>query len=67
MRIRNFEPVKSSVEIDAVYEIYNERNEKVGKKYIEDGYHLTTEVKGTTVRNQHWVAITDVEGNNIYC
>lgn len=44
------------------------KNEKFSiiKKYIEDGYYLTTEVKGATAGNQHWVAITDVEGNNIY-
>lgn len=44
------------------------KNEKFSiiKKYIEDGYYLTTEVKGATAGNQHWVAITDVEGNNMY-
>ena len=44
------------------------RTEKLSliKKYVDRGYYLAVEVKGATEGNQHWVAITDVEGNNIY-
>ena len=46
MRTRNFEPVKSSVEIDAVYEIYNERNEKVVKNIQKMDIILQLRLKG---------------------
>lgn len=44
------------------------RTEKLSliKEYVDRGYYLAVEVKGATEGNQHWVAITDVEGNNIY-
>lgn len=44
------------------------RTEKLSliKEYVDRGYYLAVEVKGATEGNQHWVAITDVEENNIY-
>lgn len=36
------------------------------KEYIDRGYYLAVEVKGATEGNQHWVAITDVNDNNIF-
>lgn len=44
------------------------RTEKLSliKEYVDRGYYLAVEVKGATEGNQHWVAITDVDGNNIY-
>lgn len=43
------------------------RNEKLEliNQYVNQGYHLTIEVKGATPGNQHWVAIMDVNGNNV--
>ena len=34
-------------------------------QYYNQGYYLTVEVKGATEGNQHWVAITGINGNNI--
>lgn len=34
-------------------------------QYYNQGYYLTIEVKGATPGNQHWVAITGVNGNNV--
>ena len=44
------------------------RTEKLSliKEYVDRGYYLAVEVKGATEGNHHWVAITDVEENNIY-
>ena len=44
------------------------RTEKLSliKEYVDRGYYLAVEVKGATEGNQLWVAITDVEENNIY-
>lgn len=36
------------------------------KEYVNRGYYLAVEVKGATEGNQHWVAITDVDSNNIF-
>ena len=36
------------------------------KGYVDRGYYLAVEVKGATEGNQHWVAITDVNDNNIF-
>lgn len=43
------------------------KQEKIGmiKLYLEQGYYLTAEVKGATEGNQHWVAIMEVNENNI--
>ena len=35
------------------------------KKYLNQGYYITIEVKGATPGNQHWVAILGVDGNNV--
>lgn len=44
------------------------RKEKLSliKEYIDRGYYLAVEVKGATEGNQHWVAITDVNDNNVF-
>lgn len=34
-------------------------------QYFNQGYYLTVEVKGATEGNQHWVAITGINGNNV--
>lgn len=34
-------------------------------QYYNQGYYLTVEVKGATEGNQHWVAVTGINGNNI--
>lgn len=34
-------------------------------QYFNQGYYLTIEVKGATPGNQHWVAITGINGNNV--
>ena len=34
-------------------------------QYFNNGYYITAEVKGATPGNQHWVAITGINGNNI--
>lgn len=34
-------------------------------QYFNQGYFITIEVKGATPGNQHWVAITNVNGNNV--
>lgn len=34
-------------------------------QYVNAGYFVTEEVKGATPGNQHWVAITGVNGNNV--
>lgn len=43
------------------------REEKLSliKQYFEQGYYLAVEVKGATPGNQHWVAITGINGNNV--
>ncbi len=35
------------------------------KQYLNLGFHITIEVKGSTPINQHWVAILGVDGNNV--
>ncbi len=35
------------------------------KQYFDAGYYLTVEVKGATEGNQHWVAVSNIEDNNI--
>ena len=35
------------------------------KKYFEAGYYLTVEVKGATEGNQHWVAVSNINNDNI--
>ena len=35
------------------------------KKYFESGYYLTVEVKGATEGNQHWVAVSNINNDNI--
>ena len=34
-------------------------------QYFNSGYFLTVEVKGATPGNQHWVAVTGINGNDI--
>ena len=34
-------------------------------QYVNAGYFVTEEVKGATLGNQHWVAVTGVNGNNV--
>ena len=43
------------------------RTEKLAliTQYFNNGYYITAEVKGATPGNQHWVAITGINGNNI--
>ena len=43
------------------------REEKTSliKQYFNEGYFLTIEVKGATPGNQHWVAIINVNDNNV--
>jgi hypothetical protein len=43
------------------------RSEKLAliTQYYNQGYYLTIEVKGATPGNQHWVAITGANGNNV--
>jgi len=43
------------------------RSEKLAliTQYFNQGYFITIEVKGATPGNQHWVAITNVNGNNV--
>ena len=43
------------------------RTEKLAliTQYYNQGYYLTIEVKGATPGNQHWVAITGINGNNV--
>lgn len=43
------------------------RTEKLSliKQYFNAGYFITAEVKGATSGNQHWVAVTGINGNNI--
>lgn len=43
------------------------REEKLAtiSQYYNQGYYLTVEVKGATEGNQHWVAVTEINGNNI--
>lgn len=43
------------------------RSEKLAliTQYVNAGYFVTEEVKGATPGNQHWVAVTGVNGNNI--
>ncbi len=43
------------------------RSEKLAliTQYVNAGYFVTEEVKGATQRNQHWVAVTGVNGNNV--
>ena len=35
------------------------------KQYLDSGYYLTAEVKGATKGSQHWVAVTNVDGNSV--
>lgn len=35
------------------------------KQYLNSGYYLTAEVKGATKGNQHWVAVTGIDGESI--
>lgn len=35
------------------------------KQYYNQGYYLAVEVKGATPGNQHWVALTEINDNNI--
>lgn len=43
------------------------RTEKLAiiTQYFNSGYYITAEVKGATPGNQHWVAVTGINGNNI--
>ncbi len=43
------------------------RSEKLAliTQYVNAGYFVTEEVKGATLGNQHWVAVTGVNGNNV--
>lgn len=43
------------------------REEKLSliTQYFEQGYYLAVEVKGATPGNQHWVAVTGINVNNI--
>lgn len=43
------------------------RTEKLAliNQYFNGGYYITAEVKGATPGNQHWVAITGINGNNV--
>lgn len=43
------------------------REEKLSiiSQYYNQGYYLTVEVKGATEGNQHWVAVTGINGNSI--
>lgn len=43
------------------------REEKLSliTQYFEQGYYLAVEVKGATPVNQHWIAVNEVNGNNI--
>ena len=43
------------------------RTEKLAliTQYFNQGYYLAIEVKGATPGNQHWVAVTGVNGNNV--
>lgn len=43
------------------------REEKLSliKQYQNNGYDITAEVKGATPGNQHWIAVINVEGNNV--
>lgn len=43
------------------------RTEKLAliTQYFNQGYYLTIEVKGATPGNQHWIAITGINGNNV--
>lgn len=43
------------------------REEKLStiSQYYNQGYYLTVEVKGATEGNQHWVAVTGINDNNI--
>lgn len=43
------------------------REEKLAtiSQYYNQGYYLTVEVKGATEGNQHWIAVTGINGNNI--
>lgn len=43
------------------------RSEKLAliTQYVNAGYFVTEEVKGATQGNQHWVAVTGVNGNNV--
>lgn len=44
-----------------------EKSEKLAliTQYFNKGYYITVEVKGATPGNQHWVAVTDINGNDI--
>lgn len=43
------------------------RSEKLAliTQYVNAGYFVTQEVKGATPGNQHWIAVTGVNGNNV--
>jgi len=46
---------------------YKTKSEKLYeiKKYYENGYYLAVEVAGATETSQHWVAVDNVNNNNI--
>ena len=35
------------------------------KKYFDKGYYIVVEVKGATPGNQHWVAVVDINANDV--
>ena len=35
------------------------------KQYLDLGYYITAEVRGATPNSQHWVAVTNVEGDSV--
>lgn len=43
------------------------RDEKLSliNQYLNEGYYITAEVKGATPGNQHWVAVTGINGLNV--
>lgn len=53
--------------VDKIYLKGKSREEKLSliTQYFNAGYHITVEVKGATAGNQHWVAITGIDGSNI--
>lgn len=34
-------------------------------QYFNSGYFLTVEVKGATPGNQHWIAVTEINGSDV--
>ena len=43
------------------------RSEKLAliSQYFSQGYYITAEVKGATLGNQHWVAVTGIDSVNV--